>query len=172
MLPKSHADDLFIYYSCRRIGLEATCAKDACVYFSAPNSIGDFVDQYSRFKFWIGKAREEFGTQLVETDLEVPGMGSYLLSTLVQYPYGGIMWAGCQLTSWVAYFISYQKNFLEQGLYKTWVLGSPGNIYKNLGLGPMNASFGDELKAAPQYPPLNASEISIENHVTTSVELK
>ncbi len=123
VLPKSHADDLFIYHSCRRIGLEAAYAKDARVFYKEPNSIRDFVDQYSRFKFWIGKAGEEFGSQLVKTDLEVPGMGGYILSTLVQHPYWGMMWAGCQLATLVAYLTRYRTELLERGLYKTWVLG-------------------------------------------------
>ncbi len=126
VLPKSHADDFFIYYSCRRIGLETAYAKDAWVYFKAPNSIRDFMDQYSRFKFWIGKASEEFGSQLVKTDLEVPGMAGYVLSTFVQHPYWGTMWAGCKLTSLVAYLIRYRTDFLERGFYKTWVNDDQG----------------------------------------------
>ena len=122
VLPKSHADDLYIYYSCRRIGLEAAYAKDASVYFKAPNSIRDFIDQYSRFRFWIRKAREEFGSQVVTTDLDVPGMAGYGLSSLVKHPYWGMMWAGCQLASLAAYVIRYRSELLERGLYKTWVL--------------------------------------------------
>ncbi len=133
VLPKSHADDLFIYYSCRRIGLEAWYAKDAWVYFKGPNSIRDFVDQYSRFKFWLGKAREEFGSQRVKTDLEVPGMAGYALSTLVRHPYWGMMWAGCQLTSLVAHLIRYRTGLLERGIYKTWVLDGQGNDFQNAG---------------------------------------
>ena len=150
VLPNSHADDLFIYHSCRRIGLEAAYAKDAWVYFEPPNSILDFMDQYSRFRFWIGKAREEFGSQLVKTDLEVPGMAGYVLSTFVQHPYWGMMWAGCELISFVAYLIRYRTDLLERGLYKTWVLDGQGNDSQNAGQEHVNVSCGDGLKAGAQ----------------------
>lgn len=121
-LPASHADDLYIYYSCLRNGHKVFYADDAPLYFKAPNSVKDFVDQYSRFEFWKDKARMEFGEDFVNSDLKVTGMAYFLLSTFARNPYRGFLWTGCQLTSKIAYLIGYRSDFLERGFYKTWVL--------------------------------------------------
>jgi len=123
-LPASHADDLYIYYSCLRNGYKVFYANDALVYFKAPSSVKDFVDQYSRFEFWKDKAREEFGEDFVNSDLKVTKMASFLLSTFARNPYRGLLWTGCLSTSKIAYLIKYRTDFLERGFYKTWVLDS------------------------------------------------
>ncbi len=122
LLPKSHADDQFIYYSCLRNNQKVAYAKDALVCFKSPSSVRDFVDQYSRFEFWKDKTRKEFGKDLVNKDLKVKGIVSFLLSAFVRHPHLGLMWAGCQLTSVIAYLIRYKTELLEMGFYKTWVL--------------------------------------------------
>ena len=130
VLPVSHGDDLFIYYSCHRLGLEAVYADDARVYFRSPNSIRDFIDQYSRFEFWKDKVCEEFGNEIVNTDLKVSGMAGYVLSTFVRHPYWGVMWAGCQLTSLIAYLFRYRNDALDKGLYKTWVVDAHEAVHE------------------------------------------
>ncbi|MEE9489104.1 MAG: glycosyltransferase, partial [Thermoplasmata archaeon] len=119
VLPSAHADDLFIYYSCKRSGQRRAFAKDAIVYFQAPKSIKDFVCQYSRFAHYTEKVRKEFGKELVDDDMRVQGMTGFLLSRMVRYPLHATMWATCRLASRIAYLMGEDDNVLEAGLYKT-----------------------------------------------------
>lgn len=119
VLPPSHADDLFIYYSCLRRGYKQAFVKDVVIYFEAPISIGDFIRQYSRFDYYTEKAREEFGKDLVDNDLKVPGTTGFLLLSFIRYPCHGLMWAICRLTSTIACAIRFNADKLDKGLYKT-----------------------------------------------------
>jgi len=119
VLPSSHADDLFIYYSCKRSGQRIAFAKDAIVYFQAPKSIKDFVRQYSRFAYYTQKIRRGFGKNLVDDDMRMQGKARFLLSCAVRHPRHAIMWAICRLASGIAYLIGPGANALETGLYKT-----------------------------------------------------
>jgi glycosyltransferase involved in cell wall biosynthesis len=119
VLPDSHADDLFIYYFSRKKGYKLARAEDAVVYFEAPNSIGDFVDQYSRFMYHTEKARERFGAELVDNDMKVPGMAGFLVSSFIRHPYGGLMWAVCKLAAKIMHLFRYKADKLDKGLYKT-----------------------------------------------------
>ncbi len=119
VLPPSHADDLFIYYSCLRKGYRQAFVKEAVVYFEAPKSIGDFIRQYGRFDYYTEKAREEFGKDLVDNDMKVPGTTGFLLLSFILYPYHGLIWAICRLASTIACAIGLNADKLDKGLYKT-----------------------------------------------------
>lgn len=118
-LPDSQADDLFIYYSCKKYGQKFAPLEDAVVFFKAPCSVRDFINQYSRFLYYTEKARRRFGRKLVSDDMRVGEMVKFFLAAFIRHPYMGLMWYLCNLTSRMAYLVRHKTSGLERGLYKT-----------------------------------------------------
>jgi len=118
-LPDDQADDLFIHYTCR--GAKQLCAFScqALVYFECPTTIHDFVLQYSRFAYYLEKARQQFGVDEVNCDLQVDGMTRFTVVSFLLRPYEGLLWGACRLASKVAYKLGYKGGQLRKGLYTT-----------------------------------------------------
>lgn len=118
-LPDDQADDLFIYYTSRRAKQPCAFSWQALVYFEGPKTIHDFIEQYSRFAYYVEKACQQFGVNEVNCDLHLDGMLRFAIVSLLRYPYEGFMWGACCLGSKTAYKLGYNALRLRKGLYKT-----------------------------------------------------
>jgi glycosyltransferase involved in cell wall biosynthesis len=117
VLPRSQADDLYIYFSCLRNGHRFAYAEEAVFYFEASTSVGEYLRQWSRFDYYTQKARKEFGEDLVNAGMEVEGMRNHLLCSTIRYPYYTLMWVVCRLGRKVMHLTASDYEMLDRGLY-------------------------------------------------------
>ena len=119
VLPLSLADDQFIFYSCIKEGREFVWAKDAVFYYGVPQSFADFSEQWSRYHFYTNKSRQEFGRELIDTDMGIPGLGRTIVSSILRHPYFGLAWALCYLASKIDFRQKRHFKEYERGLFWT-----------------------------------------------------
>lgn len=119
VLPLSLADDQFIFYSCIKEGRKFVWAKDAIFYYGPPRSIPDFSKQWSRYHFYTNKSRQEFGRQLINTDMRIRGLGRTIVSGILRHPYCGLAWALCYLVSMIEFKLKRHFEEYERGLFWT-----------------------------------------------------
>ncbi|MFC2045388.1 glycosyltransferase [Chloroflexota bacterium] len=94
-LPRSLADDQFIFYSCIQQGRKFVWADDAIFYYGPPESIADFAHQWSRYFFYTRESRRFFGKDLIDRDMSVPDMRQTIISCFIRHPLCGLMWVLC-----------------------------------------------------------------------------
>ena len=119
VLPLSEADDQFIFYSCIKEGRKFVWAEDAVFYYELPQSIADFTSQWSRYCFYTNKSRQEFGRELINTDMRIPGLGRTIVSSILRHPYCGLAWALCYLVSMIEFKLKRHFEEYERGLFWT-----------------------------------------------------
>jgi glycosyltransferase involved in cell wall biosynthesis len=91
-LPRSLADDQFIFYSCIQHGFKFVWADDAIFYYGPTKSIADFSHQWSRYFFYTKKSCQHFGEELIRREMSVPGLWRTIMSCLTRHPLCGLMW--------------------------------------------------------------------------------
>jgi len=126
VLPLSQAEDQFVFYTCIKEGRKFVWAKDAVFYYGPPRSIADFCRQWSRYRFYTNKSRQEFGRALIDIEMRVPGLGRNIMSSILRHPLCGLAWALCYLVSKID--IKHRRHFeeYEHGLY--WTKSAPLRI--------------------------------------------
>jgi len=126
VLPLSQAEDQFIFYTCIKEGRKFVWAKDAVFYYGPPRSIGDFCRQWSRYYFYTNKSRQEFGRELIDNEMRVPGLGRTIMSSILRHPLCGLAWALCYLVSKIDFRHRQHFEEYERGLY--WTKSAPLKI--------------------------------------------
>ena len=134
VLPLSQADDQFIFYTCVKEGREFVWAKDALFYYGSPRSITDFCKQWNRYYFYTNKSRQEFGRELVDIEMRVPGLGRTIVSCILHHPFHGLAWALCFLVSKIEFRKSRNFDEYDRGFY--WTKSAP------LGIPPSRGAMG------------------------------
>ncbi len=129
VLPLSLADDQFIFYSCIRQGRKFVWADDAIFHYGLPKSIADFCRQWSRYHFYTNKSRQEFGRELIDIEMRVPGLGRTIVSCILRHPLYGLAWALCYLVSKIDFRHKRHFEEYERGLY--WTKSAPLRIPNN-----------------------------------------
>ena len=123
VLPRSLADDQFIFYSCIKQGRKFVWADDAVFYYGPPESIADFSHQWSRYFFYTKKSRQYFGKELIDKDMSVPGLWQEILSCFLCHPLCGLMWLFCYAISRVEFMLGMDFGKYERGFF--WTKSSP-----------------------------------------------
>ncbi len=129
VLPLSLADDQFIFYSCIKEGRKFVWAEDAVFHYGAPQSIADFSKQWSRYHFYTNKSRQEFGRELIDIEMRVPGLGRTIMSSILRHPCCGPAWALCYLVSKIDFGNRRHFKEYERGLF--WTESAPLGIPSN-----------------------------------------
>ena len=123
VLPRSLADDQFIFYSCIQQGRKFVWADDAIFYYGPPESIVDFSHQWSRYLFYTKKSCQYFGEELVVQDMSVPGLWRTIMSCLLRHPLCGLMWLLGFAISRVEFMRGVDFDKYERGFF--WTKSSP-----------------------------------------------
>ena len=118
-LPRSLADDQFIFYSCIQQGRKFVWADDAIFYYGPPESIADFSHQWSRYFFYTKKSRQCFGEGLIDRGMSVPGLRRTIMSCFFRHPLCGLMWALCYAISRVEFMLGVDFHKYERGFFWT-----------------------------------------------------
>ncbi len=126
VLPLSQADDQFIFYTCIKEGRKFVWAKDAVFYYGPSRSVRDFCSQWNRYYFYTNKSRQEFGRELINIEMRVPGLGRTIVSSILRHPRYGLAWALCYLVSKIDYRNSRHFEEYERGFY--WTKSAPLRI--------------------------------------------
>ena len=119
VLPRSLADDQFIFYSCIQQGRRFVWADDAVFYYGPPKSIADFSHQWSRYFFYTKKSRQYFGEELIDRDMSVPRLRRTIVSCFLRHPLCGLMWVLCYTLSRVEFMLRVDFHKYERGLYSS-----------------------------------------------------
>ncbi len=125
-LPCSLADDQFIFYSCIEQRRKFVWAEDAIFYYGPPESIADFVHQWSRYFFYTNKSRQYFGEDLIEKDMSVPGLWRTIMSSIMRHPLCGLMWLLCYGISKIEFMRGVNFEKYERGFF--WTVSKPLRI--------------------------------------------
>ncbi len=118
-LPRSHADDQFIFYSCIQQGRKIVWADDAVFYYGLPESIADFSHQWSRYFFYTNKSHQYFGRGLIAKEMSVPGLWRTIMSSITRHPVCGLMWVLCYGISKFEFMLGVNFEKYEQGFFWT-----------------------------------------------------
>jgi glycosyltransferase involved in cell wall biosynthesis len=118
-LPRSLADDQFIFYSCIQQRRKFVWAEDAIFYYGPPASIADFSHQWSRYFFYTNKSHRYFGKDLIEKDMSVPGLWRTIMYSIIRHPFSGIMWVLCYGISKVEFLLGVNFEEYECGFFGT-----------------------------------------------------
>ncbi len=119
ILPLSHADDQYIFYTCIQQRRKFVWANDAIFYYLPPESIADFSHQWSRYFFYTGKSRHYFGKELMDRDMNLPGLWRTIMSSFLRHPFCGLMWALCYTLSKIEFMLRINFKTYEHGLFWT-----------------------------------------------------
>ncbi len=122
-LPRSLADDQFIFYSCIQQGYKFIWADDAIFYYGPPKSIADFSHQWSRYFFYTRKSCQHFGEELIRREMSVPDLWRTIMSCLLRHPLCGLMWLVGFTISRVEFMIGVDFKEYERGFF--WTKSSP-----------------------------------------------
>ncbi len=118
-LPRSLADDQFIFYSCIQQGFKFVWADDAIFYYGPPKSIADFSHQWSRYFFYTKKSCQHFGEELIRREMSVPGLWRTIMSCLLRHPLCGLMWLIGFAISRVEFMLGVDFDKYERGFFWT-----------------------------------------------------
>jgi len=118
-LPRSLADDQFIFYSCIQQGFKFVWADDAIFYYGPPKSIADFSHQWSRYFFYTKKSCQHFGEELIRREMSVPGLWRIIMSCLARHPLCGLMWLIGFAISRVEFMLGVDFDKYERGFFWT-----------------------------------------------------
>jgi glycosyltransferase involved in cell wall biosynthesis len=118
-LPRSLADDQFIFYSCIQHGFKFVWADDAIFYYGPPKSIADFSHQWSRYFFYTKRSCQHFGEELIRREMSVPGLWRTIMSCLTRHPFCGLMWLVGFTMSRVEFMIGVDFKEYERGFFWT-----------------------------------------------------
>jgi len=118
-LPRSLADDQFIFYSCIQQGFKFVWADDAIFYYGPPKSIADFSHQWSRYFFYTKKSCQHFGEELIRREMSVPGLWRTIMSCLARHPLCGLMWLIGFAISRVEFMLGVDFDKYERGFFWT-----------------------------------------------------
>jgi len=118
-LPRSLADDQFIFYSCIQQGFKFVWADDAIFYYGPPKSIADFSHQWSRYFFYTKKSCQHFGEELIRREMSVPGLWRTIMSCLLRHPLCGLMWLIGFAISRVEFVLGVDFDKYERGFFWT-----------------------------------------------------
>jgi len=136
-LPRSLADDQFIFYSCIQQRRRFVWAEDAIFYYGSPVSIADFSHQWSRYFFYTNQSRQYFGRDLIAKEMSVPGLWRTILSSFIRHPLCGLMWALCYGISKVEFRRRVDFERYERGFF--WTRSEPLRIQEVEGMGDERA---------------------------------
>jgi cellulose synthase/poly-beta-1,6-N-acetylglucosamine synthase-like glycosyltransferase len=123
VLPRSLADDQFIFYSCIQQGRKFVWADDAIFYYGPPESIADFSHQWSRYFFYTKKSRQYFGEDLIGRDMSVPGLWRTTMSCFLRHPLCGLMWLLGYALSRVEFMLRIDFDKYQRGFF--WTKSNP-----------------------------------------------
>jgi len=126
VLPLSQADDQFIFYTCIKEGRKFVWAKDAVFYYGSSRSVRDFCSQWNRYYFYTNKSRQEFGRELIDIEMRVPGLRRTIVSSILRHPLCGLAWALCYLISRIDFRQRRHFKEYERSLY--WTKSAPLKI--------------------------------------------
>jgi len=118
-LPRSLADDQYIFYSCIQQGRKFIWADDAIIYYGPPESIAHFSHQWSRYFFYTTKSLQYFGKDLIAGDMSFPGLWRTIISCLIRHPLCGLTWVLCYGISRVEFTLGVGFENYERGLFWT-----------------------------------------------------
>jgi len=136
-LPRSLADDQFIFYSCIQQRRKFVWAEDAIFYYGSPVSIADFSHQWSRYFFYTNQSRQYFGADLIAKDMSVPGLWRTIMSSVMRHPLCGLMWVLCYGISKVEFRRGVDFGRYERGFF--WTRSEPLRIQEVEGMGDERA---------------------------------
>lgn len=122
-LPRSLADDQFIFYSCLQHGFKFVWAADAIFYYGPPKSIRDFSHQWSRYFFYTRQSCQYFDEELIRREMSVPGLRRTIMSCLLRHPLCGLMWLLGFAISRVEFRLGVDFDKYERGFF--WTKSSP-----------------------------------------------
>ena len=125
-LPCSLADDQFIFYSCIEQRRKFVWADDAIFYYGPPESIADFVHQWSRYFFYTNKSQQYFGEDLIKKNMNVPGLWRTIMSSIMRHPLCGLMWLLCYGISKIEFMHRVNFEEYEHGFF--WTVSKPLTI--------------------------------------------
>lgn len=126
LLPRSLADDQFIFYSCIQQGRRFVWADDAVFYYGPSESMADFSHQWSRYFFYTRKSCQHFGEELVRRDMSVPRLRRTIVSCFLRHPLCGLMWLAGFAMSRVEFMLGVDFDKYERGLF--WTKSTPLEI--------------------------------------------
>ncbi len=110
------ADDDYQYFSNKKIGNKFSFAKKSIVYYKTPNSLKDFLKQFSRFQSTENSIRSEFGELAIEGyKISYLNKINGLMKTFFQNPIFTILVLIMQLT-----LVIYNKQVRQKAGEKWW----------------------------------------------------
>lgn len=122
-LPRSLADDQFIFYTCIQQGRKFVWADDAIFYYGAPESMADFSHQWSRYFFYAKKSCQHFGEELIRRKMSVPGLRRTIMYCILHHPLCGLSWLLGYAISKVEFMLGVDFHKYERGFF--WTKSSP-----------------------------------------------
>ena len=136
-LPRSLADDQFIFYSCIQQRRRFVWAEDAIFYYGSPVSIADFSHQWSRYFFYTNKSRQYFGKDLIAKEMSAPGLWQTIMSSIIRHPFCGLMWVLCYSSGKIEFMLEVDFEKYERGFF--WTRSDPLSIQDAQRLGDETA---------------------------------
>jgi glycosyltransferase involved in cell wall biosynthesis len=155
VLPRSLADDQFIFYSCIEQGRKFIWADDAVVHYGPPETIADFSHQWSRYFFYTKKSRQYFGKDLIARGMGFPGLWRTIISCLIRHPFCGLIWVLCYGISKVEFMFGVSSEDYGRGLF--WTKSRPMRT-------PAKSATDTKVLASPESTPSKKAQLPNYHH--------